>query len=86
MSELIKDIAAYKAMRDELETARLGKWVLFHDEKLIEVFDDFKSAAEAAVEQFGRGPYLIRQVGAPPVTLPASVLYHPMHGRDKMRI
>jgi hypothetical protein len=34
------------------------------------------------VGKFGAGPYLIRQIGAPPVTLPASVMYHPAHGQD----
>lgn len=46
-----------------------------HDERLIGSFNSFEAAAEVAIEQFGRGPCLIRQVGAPPLTLPASLLY-----------
>jgi hypothetical protein len=28
------------------------------------------------VQKFGSGPYLIRQVGASPIVLPASVMYN----------
>jgi hypothetical protein len=79
MAELREEIAAYEMMRADLESAHLGKWALVHDRKLIGVFDAFERAAETAVREFGRGPYLIRQIGAPPVTLPASVLYNPVH-------
>ena len=80
MSDLKEDIAVYEAMRGDLETKHLGKWVLIHDGQLVEIFENFDKAAIEAVRRFGRGPYLIRQVGAQSVTLPASVLYHPMHG------
>ena len=82
MAELAQEIAAYDAMRGELETAHLGKWAVVRDEKLVSVYDSFEEAAADAVRQFGRGPYLIRQIGAPPVTLPASVLYHPTYAND----
>ena len=80
MTTLTKEIAAYDGMRAELEADYLGKWVIFHDEALVGVFDTFEEAAPHAVEKFGRGPYLIREVGAPPVTLPASVRYRPVSG------
>ena len=78
MSELTKEIAAYERMRNELETDHLGKWVLVHDEALVGIYATFEEAAAEAVQQFGRGPYLIREIGAAPITLPASVLYHPV--------
>jgi hypothetical protein len=76
MSDISQEIKAYEEKRSELELKHMGKWVLIHDGELIGVFDSFELAAEVAVPKFGRGPYLIRQVGAPPVTLPASVMYH----------
>jgi hypothetical protein len=82
MAELDRNIAAFEKMRAELEKHHNGKWVLFHDEELIGTFDSFDHAASEAVRRFGRGPYLIRQVGAPPITLPASVLYHPVDATD----
>ena len=79
MANVEKDIAAYDKLQAELETKHTGKWVLLHNEALIAVYDSFEAAAEDAVKRFGRGPYLIRQVGAPPITLPASVMYNIRH-------
>ena len=75
MALLSEEIAAYETMRDTLEVDYLGKWVVIHDGSLIGAYEIFEEAAREAVQQFGRGPYLIRQVGAPPATLPASLLY-----------
>ena len=72
---LAREIAAYDAIRDELERDHLYEWVVFHDEQLIGTYEDFQDAAAEAVRMFGRGPYLIRQVGAPPKRLPASVTH-----------
>jgi hypothetical protein len=82
MPDLEREIAAFEAMVCELESRSMGKWVVFHDGKLAGIYDGFEAAAEEAVRRFGRGPYLIRQVGAPQVTLPASVIYHPAYGKD----
>lgn len=80
MANLDDEIAAYEGMRENLEACCMGQWVLMHDRVLIGVHGSFEKAAEEAVQRFGRGPFLIRQVGAQPVTLPASVMYHPDHG------
>jgi hypothetical protein len=69
------EIAAYEAMERELEAKHMGKWVVLRGGQLVDVYESFDAAANDAVSRFGRGPYLIRQVGAPPVTLPASVMY-----------
>ena len=73
-SELQENIAAYEELSDYLETALLGKWVVFHNRELVESFDDFQDAAAEAVKQFGRGPYLIRQVGATAHRFPTSLM------------
>ena len=86
MADLRDEIAAYDAMRADLEAKSLGRWVLVHDLELIGTYDSFDAAAKEAVHKFGRGPYLIRQVGAPPISLPASVMYRPMHANDQVRI
>jgi hypothetical protein len=79
MEDIKSNIAAYQAMQQELEEKHMGKWVLFHSNSLVAVHESFDSAAEDAVKRFGRGPYLIRQVGAPPITLPASVMFRPIY-------
>lgn len=75
MSGLKEEIAAYERMRDDLELENFGKWVIVHDEKLAGIYDSFEVVADNAVQRFGRGPYLIKRVEEPTMTLPASVLY-----------
>ena len=54
-----------------------------HDEELVGVYDNFEVAADNAVRRYGRGPYLIRRIGAPRViTLPASIQYRPVYADD----
>ena len=75
MGKLSLDMAAYERLRSIMEVDYFGKWVVFHDEEFIGSYDAFEDAADDAVRQFGRGPYLIKLVGEPPFALPASVLY-----------
>jgi hypothetical protein len=86
MAEIDRDIAAYEGMREELERHNLSKWAVVHEGQLTAVYESFEQAAEEAVQRFGRGPFLIRQIGAPPIVLPASVMYHPIYADDKVRV
>jgi len=86
MAELETEIATYESMREGLESEHMGKWVLVQGRELIGIYDAFDTAARDAVKRFGPGPYLIRQIGARPVTLPASVMFQPVHGPYKVRI
>ena len=63
VATLDKNIAAYEKMRDYLETEHFHKWVVFYDKEFIGSYDDFQDAGYDAMKRFGRGPYLIRQVG-----------------------
>lgn len=60
---LDENIAAYDAMRGHLETEYHGKWVVFYDQELVGSYDWSDEAGLDAMVRFGRGPYLIRQVG-----------------------
>ena len=75
MSELDEEIHAYEQMRASLEADHVGEWVVVHDGQLIGTYPVFNDAAEDAVQKFGSGPYLIRQIGVSEITLPASVMY-----------
>ena len=77
MAELTREIEAYEAIRSNLEADHLGEWVVVHDLQVIGFYRSFETAARNAVAKFGRGPFLIREVGASPTVLPASVLYVP---------
>ena len=63
VATLDENIAAYQKMRDYLETEHFHRWVVFYDEKFIGSYEDFQDAGYDALKRFGRGPYLIRQVG-----------------------
>lgn len=76
MAQLDVEIAVYEEMRERLEAEHFGKWVVIHDKKLVGAYDDFQDAALDAISKFGRGPYLIREVGkTEPVPMPASLLF-----------
>ena len=79
VATLLENIEEYDQMRRVLETQYLGKWVVFYDRELVKIDESFQNVAEFAVVNYGRGPYLIRQVGEPPITLPSSAIYHPTY-------
>jgi hypothetical protein len=85
-TSLTDEIAFYDEHRSQLEADYFGRWVLIRDRQLVNVFNDFDEAAQAAVRGFGRGPYLIRQVGAPSQPAPTSLLHRPAHALGAMRI
>lgn len=78
MAELAKEIACFESQKKELEAHHFGKYVVIKDEKVIGTWDTMDAAATEAVRQFGRGPYLIRQIGAPRMSIPASVYARPV--------
>jgi Flp pilus assembly CpaF family ATPase len=86
MAHLVKEIATFESMRSALETGHSGKWALVHADELIGTYASFDAAANEAVSRFGRGPYLIRQIGAQPIIMPASAMYVFNHAGGQMRI
>lgn len=79
MAVLDTEIKYFEDNLEDLTKHHDGKWVIIHDSDLVGSFDTFDGAATEAVRLYGRGPYLIRQVGGPEFTLPASVMYRPVH-------
>jgi hypothetical protein len=71
------ELNAYQQEAARLEASHMGKWVVFKGTTLVSVHDTLETAAEDAVTRFGRGPYLIRQVGAAPIVIPVSLAYNP---------
>lgn len=69
------EIQAFDLKEAEFEKTYPGKFVVFHGAEFVGAWDTLDAAATAAVTRFGRGPYLIRQVGVPAPVLPASVLF-----------
>lgn len=75
---LKEEIAVYENMRAELERDHFGKWSVIHGYELIGIYETLQDAAIDASDKYGRGPYLIRQVGASTERLPSAAMY----GRD----
>lgn len=73
MEPIDLEIEAYESMKEQLEAEHWHQWVVFHGGEFQGAFDDFQDAAEFAIRRFGRGPYLIEEVGAPPIRLPSVV-------------
>ena len=75
MADLAKEIEVYGSLRESLEAQHSGKWVVIYGADFVGAFDSFDAAATQAVSRYGRGPYLIRQVGAPSITIPSSGMF-----------
>ena len=69
-----KDMAAYERMRAALEKDYWGQWALIADEGLVDTFDEFEEAIEAADQWFGNDPCHIRQVGVESEVKPSYLL------------
>lgn len=78
-NDLSQEMQTYEQMKSDLESKSMGKWILIHGTVLIGEYASFEETAEIAVKRFGRGPYLIRQVGSPPINLSAAVMYRISH-------
>lgn len=79
MTALSKEIAAYDRMKSELEVGHGGEWAVFQAGRLVGVFPEFETAASEAVERFGAGPYLIRQIGVEKIQLSSAMIFTPAH-------
>lgn len=79
MGVLRDDIAAFDRMGAKLLEKHKGEWALFQGGEFVGAYADFEAAATIAVDRFGAGPYLIRQVGAPPIQLPGGMVFTPAH-------
>lgn len=73
MANLDENILAYEKEQTELEKTHMGKWIMFHNGKMIAAFDSFEAALSEGEKRFGDNPFLIREVGSRPVPVPMSV-------------
>jgi orotidine-5'-phosphate decarboxylase len=68
----------YRREKERLEQHHMGEWVIVQGEAVRGTFASFNETATFAVKKYGRGPYLIREIGfTGEVRLPASVMYRP---------
>lgn len=70
------EIDAFEAMQTRLEAEHMSEWVLMREGRVIGFFQSFETAAAEGLLKFGRDSYLVREIGAEPIRLPVSVIYH----------
>ena len=79
MERLERENATYERLRNTLEAEHRSEWALIRGETYVGAFPTFEDALREAGRRFGRGPFLIREIGAPPLRFPGSVLNNTMH-------
>ena len=67
--ELEKNRAAYESMKDELERDHLGRVALFHDGKLMGIYNDAEDAYTAGESAYGLGHFTTQPIGGRPIEL-----------------
>ena len=82
VATLEENIEAYEKIQGLMETDHWGKHVVFYDREFRGSFKEFYQAIEFALERWGRGPYLIRKVGRPPVVHVPTVFSRLPHAED----
>lgn len=75
MPALEAELNTYATLQESLENDSMGQWVLIKGDTVVGILPAFEEAAAVAVERFGRGPYLIRQIGSGTLSLPASAAF-----------
>jgi len=58
---LEKELATYKAKLSEL-TQHEGKFVLVHDDRIVDFFSTYEDAIKAGYQNFKLEPFLVKQV------------------------
>lgn len=66
---LQKEIETFKAKKNEVLAQAEGKFVLIKGEKVIGLFESQGDALQEGYKQFGKGPFLVKQVLALDVPL-----------------
>ena len=60
---LEKELATYKAKLPELKEKE-GKFVLIHEDSVVDVFGAYEDAIKEGYKQFGLDPFLVKRIEA----------------------
>ena len=69
----------YESLKEQFEKEHDKEWVVIHGDEVVGFFPGLEEAADAAIERFGKGPYLIQQIGVPDPPLPLSMFTKPLY-------
>lgn len=76
---LATENSVYESRKEQFEKEHNQEWVVIHESEVVGFFPNLQEAADAAIERYGKGPYLIRQVGVPDLPLPLSMFTKPIY-------
>lgn len=62
--DLSKEVEAFLRERTTLQKQHASQWVVFAEERYRGAFDNYEGAVRFAIERFGGGPFLVRNVDA----------------------
>ena len=79
MERLERENATYERLRPSLEAEHHSEWALIRGETYFGAFPTFDDALREAARRFGRGPFLIREIGAPLLRFPGTVIHRTLH-------
>lgn len=68
------EIEFYNRHVDDFRAEHRHDWVVISGHKILGFYRRFESAASEALAAFGNQPFLIRQIDAPPITLPHLII------------
>ncbi len=68
-SQLVKNRAAYNAIKEEMEAEHFGRAALLHDGEVVDIYNDSGDAYAIGCEKFGLGNFSIEKIGEPPISL-----------------
>ena len=71
---------AFNEMKAELEAQEFGRTALFHDGKLIAIYNDRGDAYSIGREKFGLGHFSIETIGEEPKSLGCFTAFVPASG------
>lgn len=71
---LDRELKTLERERERLEREHMGKYVLIREDAVTGTYDDFQTASDEGLRQFGNSLFLIRKIGEDTVNLAPSIV------------
>ena len=68
-ADVLKNYAAFEAMRAELEASRLGQFAVLHDGQLVGTYPSIREARAAGSAHCGIGNFSTQEIRSEPIEL-----------------
>ena len=68
-ADVLKNYAAFEAMRAELESSHFGKFAVLHDGQLVGIYASIREARAAGNTHCGVGSFTTQEIRSEPIEL-----------------